>query len=432
MGAAREPITPLEVERIRRDFPILDRHVRGGHPLVYLDSAATAQRPICVMSAQRFFVSTEYGAVHRGTHQLAEQATQAFEDARSRVARFFGVVPETIVMNSGTTAGLNMVALALGEVAAGGGGTASSAVPRIEPGDRIVVTEAEHHANLVPWQRLAARTGAELAWIGVREDGRLDLDAVDSVITDRTRVVAFTHVSNVTGAVSDAELLVDAAHAVGALSVMDAAQSAPHIPVDFATLGVDFAALSAHKMMGPNGVGALYGRSRVLEALPPVMTGGSMVEIVTMTEATYQPPPARFEAGTQAVAEAVGWVAALDYLAQLGMDRVADREALLTKRLLRGVAALPGVRVLGPTDAVDRVGAVSLDIDGVHPHDAGQYLDELGIAVRVGHHCAQPVHRAFGVTSSTRVSLGIYTTEFEIDEFLSALAGVRPFFGAEG
>jgi cysteine desulfurase/selenocysteine lyase len=292
-----------------------------------------------------------------------------------------------------------------------------------------LVTKAEHHANLVPWQRLAARTGAELVWVPVRPDGRLDLDASETLVTERTRVVAFTHASNVTGAVTDVARLVAPARAVGALIVLDAAQSAPHLPVDFRSLGVDVAAVSAHKMLGPNAIGALLARPEVLDALPPVTTGGSMVEIVTMTEATFAPPPARFEAGTGPITEAVGWAAALDYLSHLGMDRVAERETELTARLLAGVASVPGVRVLGPSDAADRVGAVALEIAGVHPHDAGQYLDDLGFAVRVGHHCAQPVHRALGVTASVRASLGIYTAEAEVDGFVAALGGVREFFG---
>ncbi|MDR1151814.1 MAG: aminotransferase class V-fold PLP-dependent enzyme, partial [Bifidobacteriaceae bacterium] len=287
-----------------------------------------------------------------------------------------------------------------------------------------------HHANLVPWQRLAGRTGADLAWIPVREDGRLDLDALDTLVTARTRVVAFTHASNVTGAVTDVPRVVAAARAVGALTVLDAAQSAPHLPVNPRALGVDLVAFSAHKMLGPNAIGALAGRAEVLDALPPVATGGSMVEIVTMTEATFQPPPTRFEAGTQPVAEAVGWAAALDYLSHLGMDRVAERETELTRRLLAGVAGVDGVRVLGPDSAVARTGAVAVEIAGVHPHDAGQYLDDQGIAVRVGHHCAQPVHRALGVTASTRASIGVYTTETEVDAFVEALGGVRAYFGA--
>ncbi|MDR0431953.1 MAG: SufS family cysteine desulfurase [Bifidobacteriaceae bacterium] len=429
LGAPREPITPQEVERIRRDFPILARKVRSGHELIYLDTAATAQRPSCVMDAMTWFANNNYAAVNRGAHLLGEESTEAFEDARARVARFFGATPSEIVFTSGTTAALNLIALSLGELAQGEP-PASSAVPHICPGDRIVVTQAEHHANLVPWQRLAARTGAELAWIDAGPDGRLNLESLAALIDSRTRVLAFTHASNVTGAVTDVARLVEAARSVGALTVLDAAQSAPHLPVDFRALGVDLAAISAHKMLGPNGIGALYGRREVLEQLPPVFTGGSMVEIVTMTEATFCPPPGRFEAGTQPVTEAIGWAAALDYLSHLGMDRLAEREAKLTARLLDAVTGIPGVRLLGPADPADRLGVVALDIEGVHPHDAGQYLDDRGIAVRVGHHCAQPIHRALGVRASTRASVGLYNTEAEIDAFAEALANVRPYFGA--
>jgi cysteine desulfurase/selenocysteine lyase len=430
LGAAREPITTEEVQRIRRDFPILARTVRDGRRLIYLDTAATAQRPTCVGAAMQSFTEGSYAAVHRGAHQLAEEATDAFEEARARVALFFGVGAGSVVFTPGTTGALNLVAFALADIARRGSGPSSSPVPTLRPGDRILVTQAEHHANLVPWQQLAARTGAELAWVAIGPDGRLELDGLDSLVTDRTRVVAFTHASNVTGSVSDVPRLVAAAGSVGALSVLDAAQSAPHLPVELQELGVDVAAVSAHKMLGPNGIGALIARPEVLDAFPPVATGGSMVEIVTMTQATFKPPPARFEAGTQAVVEAVGWAAALDYLSHLGMGRVAQREAALTARLLAGIGGLPGVRVLGPAVAADRVGAVSLDIAGVHPHDAGQYLDSLGIAVRVGHHCAQPVHRALGVRASTRASIGVYTTEAEVDAFVEALGEVRGFFGA--
>jgi cysteine desulfurase/selenocysteine lyase len=298
LGAPREAISPEEVARIRRDFPILSRSVRGARPLVYLDSAATSQRPTCVMAAMRSFASQSYGAVHRGAHQLAEEATDSFEEARARVALFFGVEPADVVFTSGTTAALNLVAFALGSLARGESpGGARAAAPGtgplrpIRPGDRIVVTEAEHHANLVPWQRLTAAIGAELAWLPVGPDGRLDLDSLADVVNDRTRVLAFTHASNVTGAITDVPRLVAAARAVGALTVLDAAQSAPHLPVDVRDLGVDLAAVSAHKMLGPNAIGALLGRPEILAGLPPVTTGGSMVEIVTMTEATFGPPP---------------------------------------------------------------------------------------------------------------------------------------------
>ncbi|MDR0945024.1 MAG: SufS family cysteine desulfurase [Bifidobacteriaceae bacterium] len=445
------PLTDAEVERLRSDFPILGREV-GSQPLAYLDSGATAQRPRRVIRAMAEFVERSNAGVHRGAHTLASEATEAFEGARARVARFVGApAPEAIVFTSGTTAAVNLLTIALRNLAGGEtAGPVPSSAPGlvIRPGDRIVVTEAEHHANLVPWQRLAAQLGAELAWVPVLPNGRLDLAQLDELVTERTRVLAFTHVSNVTGAVTDVQAFVRAAHQVGAIAVMDAAQSAPHLPLCLGDqpasgdvsaaagvpLGVDFAAFGAHKMFGPGGIGALYGRPELLAALPPAFTGGGMVQAVTMRGTTYLPAPARFEAGTQPVAEAVGWAAALDYLDEDvgGMARIAEYEERLTARLLEAVAGVPGVRLLGPADQTDRLGVASLAIDGVHPHDAGQVLDAAGIAVRVGHHCAMPVHRKLGVRASTRASLAFYNTLAEIDRFGQALAQVRPYFGLTG
>ena len=300
------------------------------------------------------------------------------------------------------------------------------------PGDEIVVTEAEHHANLVPWQELCARTGATLRWIGVSDEGRLRLDQLADVVGERTRVVAVSHASNVTGAITDVPTVVAAAHAVGALAVLDACQSVPHLPVDLPALGVDVAVFSGHKMLGPTGVGALWARRELLEAMPPVTTGGSMVEVVTMESATYAPPPQRFEAGTQMVAQAVGMGAAARYLQDLGMDAVAEHEAELTRALLDAVARVPGVRVIGPTDPADRLAVVSFVVDGVHAHDVGQVLDDAGVAVRVGHHCAQPLHRRFGIAATARASASVYTTLEDVEAFGAALAAVRPFFGLGG
>ncbi|MDR0593138.1 MAG: SufS family cysteine desulfurase [Bifidobacteriaceae bacterium] len=426
---ASPALSDQELAAIRSDFPVLGRRGEDGRPLVYLDSGATSQRPRVVMDAMRDFAENHNAAVHRGAHTLAGEATEAFEDARAAVARFVGASPGELVFASGTTGAMNLLTAALG-AASEGRGQGLGRRFAILPGERIVVTQAEHHSNLVPWQELAARTGAELAWLRVGADGRLRLDDLPAVINSRTRLLAFTHASNVTGAITDVGAVVAAARQIGALTVLDAAQSAPHLAVDLAALGVDFAAFSAHKMLGPNGIGALYGRAELLEALPPGFTGGSMVEIVTMREATFLPPPNRFEAGTQAVTEAIGWAAAVGYLAHLGMGRVEAHERALTARLLSGLAELPGVRVLGPAEAAGRLGAVSVDLDGVHPHDAGQYLDAQGIAVRVGHHCAQPVHRALGVHSSTRASLGLYNTAAEVDRFVAALGQVRDYFGA--
>jgi len=417
-----------ELAAVRADFPLLERTLRGGKPLVYLDSGATSQKPDVVLDAEQDFYLQRNAAVHRGAHQLAEEATEAFEDARARVASFVGASAGEIVWTTNATAGINLVAYAMSNASLGRGGAAASRLA-LGPGDEIVVTEVEHHANLVPWQELAARTGATLRWIGVADDGRLRTDELATVVTDRTRVLAFTHASNVTGAITDVDAFVARAREVGALTVLDACQSVPHLPVDLHALGVDFAAFSGHKMFAPTGVGALYGRRELLEAMPPVTTGGSMVEVVTMTETTYAPPPQRFEAGTQMVSQAVAMGAAATYLADLGMDAVAAHEAHLARLLLDAVASVPGVRVIGPTDTRDRLATVSFVVDGVHAHDVGQVLDDAGVAVRVGHHCAQPLHRRFGVAATARASAAVYTTDEEIAVFREALAGVRTFFG---
>ncbi|MFI2102673.1 cysteine desulfurase [Isoptericola sp. NPDC019693] len=425
----RPSLSAAELAAVRADFPLLGRTVRGGRPLVYLDSAATSQKPNVVLEAEVDFYEQRNAAVHRGAHQLAEEATEAFEDARTAVAGFVGADEGEIVWTPGATAALNLVAYAFSNATAGRGGAAAERF-RLAPGDEIVVTEAEHHANLVPWQELCARTGAVLRWFGVDDDGRLDLSDVAGVISDRTRVVAFGHVSNVTGAVAPVAELVAAAKRVGALTVLDACQSVPHLPVDLHALDVDFAAFSAHKMLGPTGVGALYGRRELLEAMPPVTTGGSMVEVVTMAETTYAPPPQRFEAGTQMVAQAVGMGVAAQWLGELGMDRVAEHERELAAELVR-IGEIPGVRIVGPADAQDRLAVVSFVVDGVHAHDVGQVLDDKGIAVRVGHHCAQPLHRRFGVAATARASASVYTTTEEIAAFREALTGVRAFFGVD-
>ncbi len=422
-------LTAAELAAVRADFPLLRRTMRDGHPLVYLDTGATAQKPEVVIDAEQDFYLRRNAAVHRGAHQLAEEATEAFEDARATVARFVGVDTDELVWTTNATEGINLVAYAMGNASLGRGGAAARRFV-LGPGDEIVVTEAEHHANLVPWQELARRTGATLRWLGLDDDGRIRLDDLDAVVTERTKVLAFTHVSNVTGAITPVEPLVARAHAVGALVVLDACQSVPHLPVDLHALGVDFAAFSGHKMYGPTGVGAFYGRRELLEALPPFLTGGSMIEVVTMTETTFLPPPARFEAGTQMVAQAVGLGVAADYLAELGMAKVAAHEHHIAGLLLDAVASVPGMRVIGPTDRHDRLAAVSFVVDGVHAHDVGQVLDDRGVAVRVGHHCAQPVHRRFGVTATTRATAGIYTTDDEVETFREALSGVRAFFGA--
>ncbi len=418
-----------ELAAVRADFPLLARTVRGGQPLIYLDSAATSQKPQVVLDAEIDFYASRNAAVHRGAHQLAEEATEAFEAARGVVAALVGAGPENLVWTSGATSAINLVTYGISNASLGRGGESAKRFA-LRPGDEIVVTEAEHHANLVPWQELAARTGAVLRWFEVSDDGRIRVEDADSVITERTRVVAFTHASNVTGAVTPVAALVARAAEVGAITVLDACQSAPHLPLDLPGLGVDFAVFSAHKMLGPTGVGALYGRSELLAALPPVITGGSMIETVTMTESTYMAPPQRFEAGTQMVAQVVGFAAAAQYLRDLGMAGVAAHEQELAAELLR-ITEIPGVRVIGPTTAQDRLAVVSFVVDGVHAHDVGQVLDDAGIAVRVGHHCAQPLHRRFGVAATARASASIYTTAEEITAFREALAGVRTFFSVD-
>ena len=414
-----------ELRDIRADFAILGTVVNGS-PLVYLDSGATSQKPRQVLDAERYFYEHDNAAVHRGAHTLAALATESFEDARAVVARFVGAADDEIVWTSNATEGINLVAYAISNASLGRGGDDAL---RVGPGDEIVVTEMEHHANLIPWQELAARTGATLRFIPILDDGSLDLDRLDSIVTERTRILAFTHVSNVLGIVNPVDVLVARAREVGAVTVLDACQSAPHMELDVAALGVDFAVFSGHKMLGPTGIGVLYGRSELLGALPPFLTGGSMITTVTMEAAQYLPAPQRFEAGTQRVSQAVGLAAAVRYLESVGMHRIAEHEAELGERLVAGLSALPGVRVLGQPAGVARVGLASFDLAGVHSHDVGQFLDDRGIAVRVGHHCAQPLHRRFGVTSSTRASAYLYSTADEIDQAIDGVRDAAIFFG---
>jgi len=420
-----------ELARIRAGFPILTRTVRDGKPLVYLDSGATSQRYAGALDAERAFSEQVNSAVHRGAHQLSEEATDAYEGARAKVARFVGGADEEVVFTKNATESLNLVAYAFSNSVAG-----QVKDPRLDlrEGDEILITEMEHHANLVPWQELARRTGATLRWVGVTDEGRLDLDgvhgpALGELLTERTKVFALTHVSNVLGTINPVRELAAAARAVGALTVLDACQSAPHLQLDLGELGVDFAAFSGHKMFGPTGVGALWGRGELLHAMPPFITGGSMIETVRMEATTYAPPPQRFEAGSPNSAQAVGLAAAIDYLDELGLGRIAAHEHSLTERLLAGLAQRPWVRVVGPTDAVDRVGAVAFDVQGVHAHDVGQVLDDQGVAVRVGHHCAWPLHRRMGVTATTRATLAAYNTPAEVDTMLDALDRVPAIFG---
>lgn len=423
------PASVLDLAAIRADFPILGETLNG-QPLIYLDSGATAQKPRVVLDAEIDFLTRNNSAVHRGAHTLAAEATELFEDARATVAGFVGAAPDDLVWTSGATAAINLVAYAIGNATAGRGAPASARFA-LAPGDEIVVTEAEHHANLIPWQELAARTGAVIRAIRVHDDATLDLAQAASVISERTRVVAFTHVSNVSGIVSPVAELVALAREVGALTVLDACQSAPHLPVDFPALGVDLAAFSGHKLLGPYGIGALYGRSEILEALPPFLTGGSMITDVTIESAEYLPAPLKFEAGTQPVSQAVGLAAAVRYLEGLDMGAVHAREQDLGNRMIAGLREIPGVRVLGDAEGVERVGLASFDVTGVHAHDVGQFLDARGIAVRVGHHCAKPLHRRLGLTASVRASASVFTTDDDITALLEGVSAVRDYFGAD-
>ncbi|ART70274.1 cysteine desulfurase [Mycobacterium dioxanotrophicus] len=407
----------LDVTRIRADFPILSRVMRGGNQLAYLDSGATSQKPLQVLDAERDFLITSNGAVHRGAHQLMEESTDAYEQGRADIAAFVGAEPDELVFTKNATESLNLVAYVLGD---------KRFDRAVGPGDVIVTTELEHHANLIPWQELAQRTGATLKWYSVTDDGRIDLDSLD--LDERVKVVAFSHHSNVTGAIAPVAELVSRAKAVGALTVLDACQSAPHQPVDFHALDVDFAAFSGHKMLGPTGIGVLYGRSELLNAMPPFITGGSMIETVTMEKTTYAPAPQRFEAGTPMTSQVVGLAAAARYLTAIGMPAVEAHEAELVAAALEGLAGLPNIRVVGPTTMQHRGSPVSFVVDGIHAHDVGQFLDDDGVAVRVGHHCAWPLHRRFGIAATARASFAVYNTLDEVDRLVAGVKRAVEFF----
>ena len=408
----------LDVTAIRADFPILSRVMRGGRQLAYLDSGATSQKPLQVLDAERYFLTHHYGAVHRGAHQLMEESTDAYELGRADVAAFVGVGAGELAFTKNATEALNLVSYVLGD---------SRYERAVGPGDVIVTTELEHHANLIPWQELARRTGATLKWYGVTDDGNVDLDSLR--LDERVKVVAFSHHSNVTGTEPPVAEMVKRAKAVGALTVLDACQSVPHHKVDLRALDVDFAAFSGHKMLGPTGIGALYGRAELLDNLPPFLTGGSMIETVTMQGATYAPPPQRFEAGTQMISQVVGLAAAARYLDGIGMHAVAAHEHQLVAAALEGLTAIPGVRIIGPTNAAQRRSPVAFVVEGVHAHDVGQVLDDDGVAVRVGHHCAWPLHRRFGVAATVRASFAVYNTLDEVDRLVAGVRRAIEFFG---
>ncbi|SDS04454.1 cysteine desulfurase [Corynebacterium timonense] len=409
----------LNVDAIRAEFPILSRTVRDGKPLVYLDSGATSQRPERVWNAEREFVLNTFAPVHRGSYQLAEEATDAYETARDRIAAFVGAAGHEIAFTKNATEALNLVAYALGDDRAGD--------HRVSEGDTIVVTELEHHANLVPWQELARRTGARLKWYEMTPDGRIDLDSLE--LDSSVKVVAFTHQSNVTGAHADVAEMVRRAQEVGALTVLDACQSVPHMAVDFHALDVDFAAFSGHKMCGPSGVGVLYGKGSLLDALPPFLTGGSMIEMVHMDHSTYAPAPQRFEAGTQMTSQVVGLGAAVEFLSEIGMDAIAAHEHELTAAALEKMQAIDGLHITGPKTAEKRGGAIAFTVDGLHPHDLGQVLDAEGVAVRTGHHCAWPAHRALDAQATARASFYLYNTHEEVDALVAAINKAKQFFG---
>lgn len=425
--------TPLDVERIRKDFPILSRTIRDGRRLVYLDSGATSQKPIQVLDAERQFYETCNAAVHRGAHQLAEEATDAFEAARSNIAAFVGATSQDIVFTKNATEAINLVSYSfLNATLKSQRGVAlpvGSEQFILRDGDEILVTEMEHHANLVPWQELCDKTGATLRWIGLTDDGRLDLSNSGALFTDRTRIVALTHQSNLLGTVNDIDEVVKLARSVGALVLLDACQSVPHMPVDVKELNVDFLAWSGHKMLGPLGIGCLWGRSELLNAMPPFIAGGSMIETVRMEGSTFAPAPTRFEAGVPMAAQAVGLSAAIDYLNAIGMENVAAHEHALTELALAKLGAIPGVRIIGPTESHMRGSAVSFVVDGLHPHDVGQVLDEHGVEVRVGHHCAWPVCRRYEVPATTRATFYIYNDESDVDALVEAVKAAQEYFG---
>ncbi|HEX5202985.1 MAG TPA: cysteine desulfurase [Actinoplanes sp.] len=407
----------FDVARIRADFPIFSREING-HPLVYLDSANTSQKPRQVLEVMREHHERHNGNVSRSVHTLGTEATTAYEEARAKIAAFLNAgTPDEIVFTKNSTESLNLIAHSAGQMLA------------LKPGDEIVISEMEHHSNIVPWQLLCERTGATLRWFGITDDGRLDISDLSGLINERTRLVSVVHMSNTLGTINDVAPIVARAREVGALVALDCSQSVPHLPVDVRGLGVDFIAFTGHKMLGPTGVGVLWGRFELLAKMPPFLGGGSMIETVTMAGTTYAAPPARFEAGTPPIAEAIGLGAAVDYLSGLGMEAVHQHEQDITAYALKALSEVPGVRVFGPATPEGRGGTLSFAVEGVHPHDVGQILDALGVEVRVGHHCAKPTCARFGVPAMTRASFYLYTTTDEIDALARGLDQVRKVFG---
>jgi cysteine desulfurase/selenocysteine lyase len=414
-------VSSFDIAAIKADFPILKRQIRGNNRLIYLDSGATSQKPNSVLDAERDFYVNHNAAVHRGAHQLAEEATELYEGAREKVAAFIGAHVDEVIFTKSATESINAIAYSLGNSTPG-------SKFHIKAGDRIVVSEMEHHANLIPWQELARRTGAELVWFKVTEEGRLDLSNIDELITSRTKVVALTHQSNVLGTINPLDEITKKAREVGALFLLDACQSVPHYRVDVKTLNVDFLAFSGHKMLGPTGVGILWGKKELLDEMPPFLTGGSMIETVTMESATYLDAPKRFEAGVPNMAQAVGLGAAVDYLNSVGLNAIHAHEVALTQKALQGLQTIQGLTVIGPKDLEMRGGVVSFAVEGIHPHDLGQALDQYGIAVRTGHHCAWPLMKRFKTVATTRASFYLYNDFDDIDALLDGVERARKYF----
>ena len=409
----------VDLSRYKNDFPILQRKVRGGNTLIYLDSGATSQKPEIVIEAEANFYRTKNAAVHRGAHLVAEQASEVYEGARENVARFIGAKSDEVIFTKSATESLNLIAYSLGN---------PESKFHLNSGDEIVVSEMEHHANLIPWQQLAKRVGAKLTWFKITDEGRLDLSDIDKLINKKTKVVAITHQSNVLGTIVPLAQITKAAHAVGAVVVLDACQSVPHFAVDVKKLEVDFLAFSGHKVLGPTGIGVLWGKAELLDQLEPALFGGSMVDSVSMQGATWAKAPRKFEAGVPNMAQAVGLSAAIDYISEIGMDKVAQHEQELTKQLISGLQNTSGVQVIGPVDMKDRGGVVSFTVDGVHPHDVGQYLDQFGIAVRTGHHCAWPLMRRLNLVGTTRASFHLYNDENEVEVLLNTVSKIKDYF----
>ncbi|GAA4196211.1 cysteine desulfurase [Microbispora amethystogenes] len=415
----------FDVERIRKDFPVLTRELPGGRPLVYLDSGNSSQKPAQVVETMRDHLTWHYGNVGRALHVLGSESTEAYEDARGKIAAFVGAPSrDEIVFTKNASEALNLVAYAFGNP------IGEDERFRMGPGDEIVISEMEHHSNIVPWQMLAQRTGATLRWFPVTDEGRLDVEGLEELVNERTKIVSITHQSNVLGTVNSVSPILARAREVGALMMLDASQSVPHQAVDVAELGVDFVAFTGHKMVGPSGIGVLWGRRELLDAMPPFLGGGEMIEAVWMDHSTYAPVPHKFEAGTPPIVEAIGLGAAVDYLTAVGMDQIKAHEKELVAYALEALPELPGLRIIGPRTPIARGGTISFTLEGIHPHDVGQILDDVyGIAVRVGHHCARPLHLRFGIPATTRASFYLYNTTAEIDALVRGLHHVQKVFG---